>query len=211
MSLFRMDPVFMILYVCVREKETDRWTDRWADREKCNILYIHVPVFSPGMALPHSDLLQCMELFTVTTGGVQPWHLMGERTRIPLNTLRCTDQSPAKNGLTPNGRSLEVKNVRLLLLLLFYFWSYLGYCSLNKLATVLETKVGGISCLSEAPVPSPGLIYKDEYRAWRGESLKLTAEKELNFVLGSPAQLSVCVVWMHRWVIHCEWEMYEIK
>ena len=111
----------MILYVCVREKETDRWTDRWADREKCNILYIHVPVFSPGMALPHSDLWQCMELFIVTTGGGQPWHLMGERTRIPLNTLRCTDQSPTKNGLTPNGRSLEVKNIRLLLLLLFYF------------------------------------------------------------------------------------------
>ena len=33
MSLFRMDPVFMILYACVREKETDKWTDRRADRQ----------------------------------------------------------------------------------------------------------------------------------------------------------------------------------
>lgn len=202
----------MILHVCVREKETDRWTDRWADREKCNILCIHVPVFSPGVALPHSDLWQCMEtLFIVTQEVGSHWNLMEERTKILLNILGCTDQFPAKNSLTPNGRSLEVKNIQLLLFLLFYFWSYLDYCSSNKLVTVLETKVGGISCLSEAPVPSPGLIYKDECRVWRGESLKLPAEKELNCVFGSPAWPSVCVVWMHRWAIHCGWEMYEIK
>ena len=94
-----MDPVFMILHVCVREKETDRWTDRWADREKCNILCIHVPVFSPGVALPHSDLRYCMEtLFIVTQEVGSHWNLMEERTKILLNTLGCTDQFPAKNG-----------------------------------------------------------------------------------------------------------------